>query len=309
MRPAYHWLDPLWARARLPYSTRVSTGYVGPVRSIRMVRSYWGREILPVHCFVVGDTLVDTGLSCAGEHIESFVRENGIRRAILTHHHEDHAGNAGRLARAGIHVLASRLAAPILRHGVPIRFYQHVLWGAAEAADAKILGASVQLGPYEAEVLDAPGHCADQVAFFVRSQGWLFSGDAFLGEKVKVFRRDEDFAATVATVERLLGCDFDVLLCAHRPRPQGGRAALSAKLQWLRDVEGRVRDLDAQGCAEREIASRLRVGRVSPFRFVTFGDVSTANVVRSILRGPTPRSELARAHFARGVAAAPEGGA
>jgi glyoxylase-like metal-dependent hydrolase (beta-lactamase superfamily II) len=126
----------------------------------------------------------------------------------------------------------------------------------------------------------------------VPSEGWLFSGDAFIHERVKVFRRDEDFARTVATLERLAALDFDVLLCAHRPRLQGGRAALVQKLDWLRSLESKVRDLHARGFESREIVKRLALGTRHPFFQIAFGDVSSANLVRSILRGPEPRREV-----------------
>src|SRR5262249_22209068 len=118
------------------------------------------------------------------------------------------------------------------------------------------------------------------------------SGDAFLHERVKVFRRDEDFAATLLTLERLLELDFDALLCGHRPRFSQGKRALAAKLAWLRDVEGRVRSLHDSGAPMAEITKRLGV-RPGLLNYMTLGDTSTANMVRSILRGPELRVEMA----------------
>ncbi len=260
---------------------------------IRMARAYARRELLPVHCYAVGDTLVDTGLACEGNALVALAVRLGIRRAVLTHHHEDHAGNARRLALAGVTIEASAPTSVILEHGVPIRFYQHVLWGNAPSASVRALSAeTVPIGPYAAQVIPADGHCADQVAFFVPSEGWLFSGDAFIHERIKVFRRDEDFAATVATLRRFLALDFDALLCAHGPRLTNGRAAIRAKLEWLLDIEGRVRELHGRGVATAEIATQLKIPRPASFQRITFGDVSTVNIVRSILNGPTLRQEL-----------------
>jgi glyoxylase-like metal-dependent hydrolase (beta-lactamase superfamily II) len=258
-----------------------------------MARSYFGRELLPVHCFAVGDTLVDSGLASAAEPVARFARDAGIREVLLTHHHEDHSGNAARLAGQGVRVLASSATAPVLERGFPIRFYQHVLWGAAAKVQATPFATTrARLGHLDADVIPTPGHCDDQVAFHVPSEGWLFSGDAFLHERVRVFRRDEDFAGTIATLERLAALDFDVLFCAHRPRLTGGREAIRAKLDWLHGIEDRVRRLRAGGARVREIAKRLELGPGHPFFRLTFGDVSGANMVRSILFGPTPRPEL-----------------
>lgn len=87
----------------------------------------------------------------------------------------------------------------------------------------------------------------------VPSEGWLFSGDAFIHERVRVFRRDEDFAATIAKLERLGALDFDVLFCAHRSRLTRGREAIRAKLEWLGGVEDGVRGLHARGAAVPEL--------------------------------------------------------
>jgi glyoxylase-like metal-dependent hydrolase (beta-lactamase superfamily II) len=231
-----------------------------------MVRSYFGHELLPVHSYAVGDTLVDTGLSCEAEAMARFARDAGIRRALLTHHHEDHAGNAALLAGQGVEVLASTETAPLVARGLPIRFYQHVLWGAAPVARATpFAGETVPLGRFEARVVPAPGHCEDQVVFHVPSEGWLFSGDVFIYERTRVFRRDEDFAKTLATLERLCALDFDVLLCAHRPKLSGGRRALQEKLDWLRGIEARVRELHGQGCSVREIVAKVAPGEGRPF--------------------------------------------
>jgi glyoxylase-like metal-dependent hydrolase (beta-lactamase superfamily II) len=287
------WLDACFRRLPLPFRSRTSVSDAGGLRVVRMARSYFGRELLPVHSFAVGDTLVDTGLSCEREAMTRFARDAGIRRALLTHYHEDHAGNAASLAAQGVEVLASTETAPLVERSLPIRFYQHVLWGAAPVARATpFAGETVPLGRFEARVVPAPGHCDDQVVFHVPSEGWLFSGDVFIHERVRVFRRDEDFARTVATLERLVALDFDVLLCAHRPRLTGGKRALREKLSHLRGLESRVRELHARGSSTREIVAQVALDDSRPFYRLTFGDVSSANLVRSILHGPTPRPEV-----------------
>ena len=291
-RPLYHWLDPLWSRTRLPYTSRFSVDRFASISIVRMARSYLGRELMPVHCYAVGDTLVDTGLESQGDALSAFARSAGVRRAVITHHHEDHAGNAERLGREGVVVLAGAATAALVARDLPIAFYQHFLWGKSRPAQAAVFGDEVAIGPHRARVVPAPGHCADQVVFHVPEEGWLFSGDAFIHERVKVFRRDEDFAATVATLDRLLALDFDVLLCAHRPRLTRGKEAIREKLAWLREIEGQVRRLHGRGASVGEIVRRLPVPPPAPMSRITLGDASTANMVRSILDGPVVRVEL-----------------
>jgi hypothetical protein len=206
------------------------------IQVVRMARSYFGRELLPVHCFAVGDTLVDTGLSCESAAMARFARDAGIRRALLTHYHEDHTGNAALLAGEGVEVMASTATAPLVAEGLPIRFYQHVLWGAAPPARAT----------------------------------------PFAGDTVRI------------------------LLCAHRPRLSGGKKALQAKLDWLRGLEAQVRELHGRGALVPEIVARTGLAARRRFFSLGFGDVSGANLVRSILYGPEPRAEVRAASVRAG---------
>jgi glyoxylase-like metal-dependent hydrolase (beta-lactamase superfamily II) len=282
-------LDPLWTRVPFPYQRSFSVGQFATLKTVRMARRYFGRELLSVYCFVVGDTLVDTGLSCYGDAILELSARCGVTRAVLTHHHEVHAGNAATLRARGVAVLSSDKTRELVGRDLPIHFYQHLIWGKMAPAETDVFADSVRIGPYQAEVISAPGHCADQVVFFVRQEGWLFAGDIFLSERVKVFRRDEDFAATVDTLRRLLRLDFDALLCAHKPRFTQGRKALQAKLDWLLDIEGEVRRRHASGLPLREIERQC----IKPpwlAAVLTAGDATAHNLVRAILFGPGARS-------------------
>jgi len=293
--PLYHLLDPLWRRFPFPAGHRFEASAFEDATVLRMARTYRGREILPVYCYAIGGTLVDTGISSVGDEVEEAARRAKVERVVLTHHHEDHSGNAARLAALGAEVLATAPGVRLVAHDLPRRFYQHVLWGEADPVAAREVGREVPLGRLTARVVAAPGHSVDQLALHVPERGWLLSGDAFAAERVKVFRGDEDFHESCATLERFLALDFDALLCAHRPRFTGGKEAIRGKLAWLRELEGRVKESRAKGRSVRRIVRELGIEPSSSFFVITFGDVTTANLVRSILRGPRTRVEVERA--------------
>ncbi len=295
MPPLYHLLDPLWRRFPFPAGHRFEASAFEDATVLRMARTYRGREILPVYCYAIGGTLVDTGISSVGDEVEEAARRAKVERVVLTHHHEDHSGNAARLAALGAEVLATAPGVRLVAHDLPRRFYQHVLWGEADPVAAREVGREVPLGRLTARVVAAPGHSVDQLALHVPERGWLLSGDAFAAERVKVFRGDEDFHESCATLERFLALDFDALLCAHRPRFTGGKEAIRGKLAWLRELEGRVKESRAKGRSVRRIVRELGIEPSSSFFVITFGDVTTANLVRSILRGPRTRVEVERA--------------
>ncbi len=295
MRPLYHLLDPFWRRFPFPAGHEFEATPFEDATVLRMARTYRGREILPVYCYAIGGTLVDTGISSVSDEVVAAARRARVERVVLTHHHEDHSGNAARLASLGVEVFATRPGVRLVGRDLPRRFYQHVLWGEADPVAAREVPATVPFGRFAARVVPASGHSVDQLALHVPEKGWLLSGDAFVAERVKVFRGDEDFHETCTTLERFLTLDFDALLCAHRPRFTGGKDAIRAKLAWLRELEGRVLESRAKGRSVRRIVRELGIEPSSSFYTLTFGDVTTANLVRSILEGPRKRVEVVRA--------------
>ena len=265
----------------------------GPVQALRHGRRIFG--LLPpymtVRCFAVDGLLIDAGLSTHAGPVRAFAEDAGARRAVLTHHHEDHSGNAVALRAAGMEVRAGARTRQWMGTGFRTRLYQRVVWAPAPAGELDPLGSEVETERFRFRVLEAPGHCDDQVVLFEPEEGWLFSGDAFLASRVKYFRGDEDYDATVTSLRRLCELDFDALFCAHRPVPSGGRAALREKLEHLVQLGERVRQLHAEGVGEAEITSRT-LGR-DPWGLWIFsaGDLSKRNLVRAILHGPRPRPD------------------
>jgi glyoxylase-like metal-dependent hydrolase (beta-lactamase superfamily II) len=295
MRPLYHYLDPFWSRFPFPATHHFERSAFASIEVLRMTRVYFGREVLPVFCYVFDKTMVDTGISSVSPEIGEFAKSAKVERAFLTHHHEDHSGNAALLAREGVEVFASAEGVKLVKNRLPRRFYQHALWGEADPVAAGAAPEFVEFGRRRARVIPAFGHSPDQVAYLVPEEGWLFSGDAFVAEKIKVFRGDENFYDTVATMRHFLELDFDALLCAHRPRFTGGKQAIRGKLEWLLELEGIVKECHQKGHSVRTIVRSLGLETSTWLYKMTFGDASTANLVRSILTGPRPRVEVLEA--------------
>ncbi|HZH22461.1 MAG TPA: MBL fold metallo-hydrolase, partial [Geodermatophilus sp.] len=72
-----------------------------------------------------GATLVDTGPPGSGPAVDAALRSLGlrredVRRVVLTHFHDDHAGSAAEIASwAGAQVAAGRADAPFVRGDAP----------------------------------------------------------------------------------------------------------------------------------------------------------------------------------------------
>ena len=87
-----------------------------------------------------------------------------LTHVLLTHHHGDHAGYAGEVARrSGARVVAHREEVPLFSQRSPV--------------DLPVTdGETLTCGDLEVEMVHIPGHTAGQLAFHVPQVG-LFTGD------------------------------------------------------------------------------------------------------------------------------------
>ena len=128
-----------------------------------------------------------------------------------------------------------------------------------------------------------PGHSRDHTVYLEENHGWLFSGDLYLGEKIKYFRSDEKFKDQIDSIKTVLEYDFDALFCAHNPVPEKGKARLVKKLSFLEELYGEVKRLCLKGYSEKAIVKALGNKKDKLVKFVTLGNVSFAQMVRSAM--------------------------
>src|SRR5688500_15613957 len=107
----------------------------GDVTRVRMT-TWRGRLVgYDVSAYVVRNVLVDTGFPRVAAAVDRFLDANTIRGVIVTHWHEDHAGNAALAAARGLPMAIS--AQTLAQLGGPaaalIRFYRRFVWGVASA--------------------------------------------------------------------------------------------------------------------------------------------------------------------------------
>jgi glyoxylase-like metal-dependent hydrolase (beta-lactamase superfamily II) len=234
--------------------------------------------------YSVGGVLVDSGPPNIGAEAARLFRELAPRACVTTHHHEDHIGNHALLA-GQFNVVPLIHPRGIARVANPERLhlYRRVAWGRPAPARCHPLGDWFEMGPTRFQVVHTPGHSDDHVVFFEPDRRWMFTGDLYLGPRLKYVRADEDVHALMASLRRAIALEPKVLFCQHRGRIERGTAALQEKLDAMSHLQGTIERLHAGGRSPAEIA-RAIPGSDLVWRVWTGGHFSKLNFVRAILR-------------------------
>jgi glyoxylase-like metal-dependent hydrolase (beta-lactamase superfamily II) len=257
----------------------------GPITACQFGYSPIGPPLMSVYMYVVDGVIIDTAQSHMRAEVIGMLKDSAaIERILLTHYHEDHSGNAAAIRRKfSAEVLGHPLTAEKMNGRLNILPYQHLVWGKADRVPVTPLPGCIDTGSCRFMPVHTPGHSKDHTVYLETRNGWLFSGDLYLGERIKYFRSDEKFSNQLDSLKTVLTLDFDGLFCGHHPIPKGGKARLAAKLAFLEDFYGQVMDLNRKGQGESEIIARLDLKQDRLVKWVTMGNACFANMVRSVL--------------------------
>ena len=233
-----------------------------------------------VSAYLVRGVLVDTGFPAIGAEFARFVAERRPRGILLTHVHEDHAGNVALAARLGVPLGAAAATLDELRRVGPIGFYRRYTWGAMAPLDGR---APEPFADDALTLLPTPGHSPDHHAVWDAESRTIFGGDLFLGVRVRVARADEDPRALVASLRSAAALEPLRLFDAHRGPVRDPVAALTAKADWLAETIAAVERLAAEGLSD-DAVRRAVLGREEMAGYFSLGDYSRTNFVRAIRR-------------------------
>jgi len=223
---------------------------------------------------------VDTGFPRAERAFRAAVQQLRPRGVVVTHWHEDHAGNTPALAELGVPMRMHAGCEALLRERPAIRFYRRAVWGRTERLRARLEG----FDPSPLAMIEAPGHSPDHLIVWDAERRILVSGDLFLGVKVRVaHEEDESPRALVASLRGAAALEPRLLLDAHRGPVRDAAAQLRAKADWNEELIGQIEQFDAEGAKPAEIVRRL-FGGDSLVGFVSGGEYSREGFVRAVLR-------------------------
>ncbi len=255
------------------------------IKGFRLGWSLAGPPLMTAFCYILDDLMIDTGLSHMQKEVLALAKENRVKRVVLTHHHEDHSGNASALKEAyGARVYGHALTIEKMVRPSRILPYQTYVWGKARPLEVEPFPEKIDTALGVMVPVHTPGHSKDHTAFFIKEAGILFPGDVYLADRIKYFRADECLGTEIESLQRILTLKFDMLLCSHFPRAEKGRRRIRAKLAFLEDLYGGIVDLWEKGLPEKEIFRALGLKEDHFIRLFCFGNVSMMNGVRSVLR-------------------------
>lgn len=243
-----------------------------------------GPPLMTVYCYLLGDLMIDTGQAHMRREVLQIADAYQIKRVLLTHHHEDHSGNAAALKQNGLQVFGHPLTCAKMASGFQILPYQKYVWGRAQPLAVDPFPEQIETALGELVLIPTPGHAKDHTAFHLPEAGVLFTGDLYLADTIKYFRVDEDVGTQIDSLRYVLPLDFDTLLCSHFPKLKKGKERIRKKLAFLEDLYGKVVDLRTQGYTATYIQRTLKLKEDYFTKYFCFGNVSMLNGVRAIIR-------------------------
>ncbi|MGI9076136.1 MAG: MBL fold metallo-hydrolase [Gemmatimonadaceae bacterium] len=238
----------------------------------------WSRAFgYSVSAFLTRDVLIDTGFPDVRADMTAFLEHARPAGVILTHHHEDHAGNLEAVAHKSLPVWASPRTLAALRPAERTGLYRRIVWGTMHSQRQ----APSAFEHDEMTLIHAPGHSADHHVVWDADRETLFAADLFLGVKVRVARPGEDPRVLTRSLRAAAALQPRVMFDAHRGLVANPVSALNAKADWLDGMVAEVDTRIAEGQSDAAITREV-LGTEDYIGYVSGGDLSKRNFVRAV---------------------------
>ncbi|MBS3886938.1 MAG: MBL fold metallo-hydrolase [Dethiobacter sp.] len=214
--------------------------------------------------------------------LDAVYQEHQPRQAVFTHGHEDHAGNVDLFNKLGITPHVHQSAINYLASPPVIPYYRRFVWGTPAAGQSQIIGEVIETEKHAFQVIASPGHSEDHLCLYEEKEGWLFTGDLYVGERIFYLYKNENLPRMKETLKKLAALDFSTLFCSHRGPLQKGPEVLTRKLLHIEALEEKARALQLKGLSLPDITRQL-LGKEDYMRFISKGEFSKTALVVALL--------------------------
>lgn len=241
-----------------------------------------GENETKVFIYNVDGLLIDCGPQSREDQFCPWIKEQDVSQVALTHAHEDHCGNARWIQdNLRVPIYLHPMAIPLSHEDGAYPKYRREMWGLRKSFEPEPMPKIIKTDKYAFEALDTPGHALYHNCFYERKQGWLFTGDLYLGTRLMVCFFEENIRQTADTIEKLLKLEFDTVFCAHAGVIENGKVRLQKKLNNLLELQDKVVGMRAKGMTDREIDDEIN-GFELDITPISCGEWSSYNIIRTI---------------------------
>lgn len=237
-----------------------------------------------IFVYLVDGMLIDTGAEKMQKQLHEVLNDYSFDQVVLTHHHEDHTGNAACIQQQRqLPVFIHPLGLDIVEQEGNYPKYRQLTWGNRSAFQAQPLYGQISSRNMQWQVIHTPGHAGDHIALFHAESGRLFSGDLFVSPKTRVIMKDESILLIVASLRKLLALPFESVFCSHAGYLENGRALLEEKVRFLETLQKEIVELYEKGNNACEINRQL-FPKTYPLVTISGGEWDSIHIVTSILK-------------------------
>jgi glyoxylase-like metal-dependent hydrolase (beta-lactamase superfamily II) len=263
--------------------------HYGPVTRFDLARTMMGRGRYWTTCYLVDRVLIDTGCAHTAPELLRSLNDTPPTHIVNTHTHEDHIGADGPLQRqhSSINILAHPLALPVLsdpRHTQLLHPYRRLFWGWPEPCLPHALSdrEEIQTEHYTFKAIYTPGHSPDHLCLYEAEQGWLFSGDLFVGGRDRALRHGHDIWRMIGSLKCVAALPITCLFPGSARVRQDPIQEIMEKIAYYEILGEQVLEMNERGWNVSRIARHLCGGPMW-VEIITLGHFSRRQLVLSYL--------------------------
>ncbi|WP_347548298.1 MBL fold metallo-hydrolase [Pseudalkalibacillus hwajinpoensis] len=235
-----------------------------------------------VYLYLIDGLLIDSGPSRLQKEIVDYLSNEIYHQLIFTHHHEDHTGNAAVLP-GNVPMYIHPSGIPLCKRKPHLPFYRRLFWGSRKPFTPEGIDQQIKTRDHTFELLHTPGHASDHLTLLEKDQGWLFSGDLYVMSHPKSIFAFESIPDVIASLEKVLTCEFKTVFCSHAGILPNGRKRLKEKLDYLQSIQGQVLAKFNDGKPIATIQKEMFPTR-HPLNYFSLFENSSRHIVTSIIK-------------------------